>query len=115
MQRHSLGQLSLFWILAGELHDQSKWGVGPWGEVGRYVRTIDPYQHPITVHSGSGRRGHKEDDVIISYDMVGGSHNPETAAGLGPGCGKKQEGVTMMKYANSPFAFQAVVFSLPAF
>ncbi|MEO2047896.1 MAG: DUF4038 domain-containing protein [Pirellulales bacterium] len=75
------GAYPVFWILAGELHDDAKWGVGPWGEVGRYVRTIDPYQHPITVHSGSGRRGHKEDDVVISYDMVGGSHNPETAIG----------------------------------
>jgi hypothetical protein len=75
------GSYPVFWMLAGELHNDAKWGVGPWGEVGRYVREIDPYQRPITIHSGSGRRGEKGDDNIITFDMVGGSHNPEIAIG----------------------------------
>jgi len=73
------GAYPVFWILAGELHNESKWGEGAWGEVGRYVREIDPYQRPITIHSGSGRRGEEGDDNIITYDMVGGSHDPEVA------------------------------------
>lgn len=73
------GAYPVVWILAGELHNNSKWGVGPWGEVGRYVRSIDPYQHPLTTHTAGGRRGSPNDDLIISYDMVGGSHNQAVA------------------------------------
>jgi hypothetical protein len=73
------GAYPVVWILAGELHNDSKWGVGPWGEVGRYVRSIDPYQHPLTTHTGGGRRGNPDDDLIISYDMVGGSHDQNVA------------------------------------
>ncbi len=73
------GAYPVIWILAGELQNDSKWGVGPWGEVGRYVREIDPYHHPISAHTGGGRRGNPEDDLIISYDMVGGSHNQAIA------------------------------------
>ena len=73
------GAYPVFWILAGELHNESKWGVGPWGEVGRYVRSIDPYQRPITNHTGGGRRGETKDDLIITYDMVGGSHKQQVA------------------------------------
>jgi hypothetical protein len=73
------GAYPVVWILAGELHNNSKWGVGPWGEVGRYVRSIDPYQHPITTHTAGGRRGNPDDDLIISYDMVGGSHDQNVA------------------------------------
>ncbi len=73
------GAYPVFWILAGELHNSSKWGVGPWGQVGRYVRSIDPYHHPITTHTGGGRRGNPDDDLIISYDMVGGSHRQDVA------------------------------------
>ena len=75
------GAYPVFWILAGELQNSSKWGVGPWGEVGRYVRSIDPYHHPITTHTGGGRRGNPGDDLIISYDMVGGNHNQDIAIG----------------------------------
>jgi len=44
-----------------------------------YVRRIAPYQHPLTTHTGGGRRGNPEDDLIISYDMVGGSHRQDIA------------------------------------
>jgi len=73
------GAYPVVWILGGELHNDTKWGVGPWAEVGRYVRSIDPYRHPLTVHSGGGRRGQEGDDLIISYDMVGGSHRQDVA------------------------------------
>jgi hypothetical protein len=75
------GAYPVFWILAGELKDDSKWGVGPWAEVGRYVRSIDPYRHPLTIHSAGGRRGNQGDDVIIDFDMVGGSHDQDVAIG----------------------------------
>jgi hypothetical protein len=47
----------VIWILAGEIADETKWGQGPWAEVAKYVREIDPCQHPLTCHTGQGRRG----------------------------------------------------------
>ncbi len=73
------GAYPVVWILGGELQNESKWGVGPWGEVGRYVRSIDPYQRPITNHTGGPRRDNPEDDLVITYDMVGGSHEQAVA------------------------------------
>jgi hypothetical protein len=75
------GAYPVFWILGGELHNNTKWGEGTWGDVGRYVREIDPYHTPITAHSGSGRRGKEGDKHIIDYDMIGGSHNEGVAIG----------------------------------
>ena len=75
------GAYPVVWILAGELHNNSKWGEGPWAEVGRYVRNIDPYQTPLTTHTGGGRRGQPGDEHIIDYDMIGGSHNEALAIG----------------------------------
>lgn len=73
------GAYPVVWILGGELQNESKWGEGPWGEVGRYVRSIDPYRRPITNHTGGGRRGNPGDDLLVTYDMVGGSHDQAVA------------------------------------
>jgi Protein of unknown function (DUF4038)/Domain of unknown function (DUF5060) len=68
------GAYPVFWILAGEIPDGTKWGEGPWADVARYLRRIDPYHHPLTCHTGQGRRGLPGDDVLIDFDMVGGNH-----------------------------------------
>ena len=68
------GAYPVVWILAGEIQDSTKWGEGPWAPVASYLRSIDPYQHPLTCHTGRGRRGPSGDKVLIDYDMVGGSH-----------------------------------------
>jgi len=73
------GAYPVVWILAGELHNETKWGVGEWAQVGRYVKSIDPYQRPITNHTGGGRRGQAGDEVLVSYDMIGGSHDQAVA------------------------------------
>ncbi len=73
----------VMWILAGEIPDETKWGVGPWAEVAKYVREIDPYKHPLTCHTGKGRRGLDGDVCLIDYDMVGGSHEELKAIGNG--------------------------------
>jgi hypothetical protein len=69
----------VFWILAGEIPDETKWGQGPWAEVATYLRSIDPYHHPLTCHTGHGRRGAKGDSHVIDFDMVGGNHDERVA------------------------------------
>ena len=73
----------VFWILAGEIADETKWGKGPWAEVAKYVREIDPYKHPLTCHTGQGRRGAEGDEYLIDYDMVGGNHDEREAVANG--------------------------------
>jgi poly(3-hydroxybutyrate) depolymerase len=72
------GAYPVVWILAGEIEGGTKWGEGPWAEIARYLRSIDPYHRPLTCHSGGGRRGLSGDELLIDYDMVGGSHGPES-------------------------------------
>jgi hypothetical protein len=43
-----------------------------WTEVARYVRTIDPYQHLLTIHPRGGGCAHKElgDPALVDIDML---------------------------------------------
>jgi len=69
----------VFWILAGEIPEETKWGQGPWAEVATYLRGLDPYHHLLTCHTGHGRRGAKGDSHVIDFDMVGGNHDERVA------------------------------------
>jgi len=77
------GAYPVVWILAGEIADETKWGQGPWAGVAKYVREIDPYKHPLTCHTGQGRRGTEGDVCLIDYDMVGGNHDEREAVANG--------------------------------
>ncbi len=77
------GAYPVIWILAGEIADETKWGVGPWAEIAQYVRDIDPYKHPLSCHTGNGRRGAEGDLCLIDYDMVGGNHDEGQAVANG--------------------------------
>jgi len=76
----------VFWILAGEIPEETKWNQGSWAELATYVRSIDPYHRLLTCHTGHGRRGAPGDSHVIDFDMVGGNHDervavaPETVA-----------------------------------
>lgn len=69
----------VFWILAGEIPEETKWGQGPWAELATYLRDIDPYHRPLTCHTGHGRRGAAGDSHVIDFDMVGGNHDERVA------------------------------------
>jgi hypothetical protein len=73
------GAYSPCWMLGGEIPEETKWGIGPWAEVARYLRKIDPYQRPVTAHTAHGRRGQSGDEVVIDFDMVGGNHDATIA------------------------------------
>ena len=44
-----------------------------------YLRSIDPYHHPLTCHTGKGRQVAKDDIPVIDFDMVGGNHDERIA------------------------------------
>jgi hypothetical protein len=69
----------VFWILAGEVPDNTKWNEGPWAPLAQYVRELDPFHRLLTCHTGHGRRGAKDDTTAIDFDMVGGNHDQNAA------------------------------------
>jgi hypothetical protein len=46
-----------------------------WTEVGRYVRNIDPYHHPITIHPTDNARNQLEDPSVLDVDMLQTGHS----------------------------------------
>jgi hypothetical protein len=83
------GAYPVFWCLAGEgtmpfylskskEEDAAKQKSG-WTEVARYVRSIDPYQHPITIHPSSTARDSVEDAAVLDFDMLQTGHSDRTS------------------------------------
>jgi len=46
-----------------------------WTELGRYVRSIDPFNHPITIHPTNNARDQVEDPSVIDFDMLQTGHS----------------------------------------
>ena len=45
-----------------------------WTEMARYVRDIDPYRRPITIHPSSSARNTVEDPSVLDFDMLQTGH-----------------------------------------
>ena len=45
-----------------------------WSEIARYVRQIDPYGHPITIHPTDAGRNQVEDPAVLDFDMLQTGH-----------------------------------------
>ncbi len=46
-----------------------------WTEVARYVRSIDSYHHPVTIHPGDSARNVVEDPSVQDFDMLQTGHS----------------------------------------
>lgn len=83
------GAYPVVWCLAGEAampyylsetkdEDKAAQRAG-WTELGRYVREIDPYHRPVTIHPSSRARDEVADDGILDFEMLqtghGGAHS----------------------------------------
>ena len=79
------GAYSVVWCLAGEgampyyLSRTKEEDAGVqkrgWTEVGRYVRAIDAFHHPITIHPTNNARDQVEDASVIDFDMLQTGHS----------------------------------------
>jgi len=45
-----------------------------WTEIGRYVRSIDPYHHPVTIHPVNTARDTLQDDTVLDFDVLQTGH-----------------------------------------
>lgn len=46
-----------------------------WTEIARYVRSIDPAHHPITIHPSTSARATVDDPNVIDFDMLQTGHD----------------------------------------
>jgi hypothetical protein len=84
------GAYPAVWCVAGEadMHFYTE-NFGPdypaqarqgWTEVARYLRSIDPYHNPITVHpTGPDSRAMVTDESVLDVDMLQTGHSPLAA------------------------------------
>jgi hypothetical protein len=80
------GAYPVFWVVGGEVFDPpeevarkltaSPWpAVMPgWSEVARYIRTTDPYHHPLTVHQASFDKPPLQEESLTDFDLFQPSH-----------------------------------------
>jgi hypothetical protein len=50
-----------------------------WTEIGRYVRSIDPFHHPISIHPSSNARDTLDDPAVLDFDMLQTGHGDRTS------------------------------------
>ena len=79
------GAYPVVWCLAGEgtmpfylsktkKEDAAAQKAG-WTEVARYVRSIDPYHHAVTIHPTDNARNQVEDPSVLDFDMLQTGHS----------------------------------------
>ncbi len=79
------GAYPVVWCLAGEgtmpfylskTRDQdSAVQKRGWTELGRYVRSIDPWRHVVTIHPSQTARDSVEDAAVLDFDMLQTGHS----------------------------------------
>jgi len=84
------GAYTVVWCLAGEAtmpfylsenrEEEKTMQRRGWTEVARYVRNIDPYHHPVTIHPTSVGRDQVEDPSLLDIDMLQTGHDDRNSA-----------------------------------
>jgi len=48
--------------------------IAGWSELGRYVRRIDPFRRPVTIHPNHRGRDQVQDESVLDFDMLQTGH-----------------------------------------
>ena len=83
------GAYPVVWCLAGEGSmpyylsddkdgDRERLKAG-WTELARYVRQIDPYGHPLTIHPSASSRATVDDPSVLDLDMLQTGHGDRSS------------------------------------
>jgi hypothetical protein len=77
------GEANLPWYLAKGFPYDARKQVHSWTEVMRYIRSTDPFHHPLTIHpTGIGRlsaRNATDDASLLDFDMLQTPHGQREA------------------------------------
>lgn len=69
------GEYDMPYYLSGDKEKDRDFQRRGWIEIGRYLREIDPYHRPITVHPGTYAREYTEILSVIDFDMLQTGHS----------------------------------------
>jgi hypothetical protein len=79
------GAYPVVWCLAGEgampyylskdKDGDSRKQKSGWTEMGRYLRSIDPARHMVTIHPSTAARNTVEDPTVLDFDMLQTGHS----------------------------------------
>ena len=62
-------------LVAGVEDDEIPKQKQGWTDLGKYLRTIDPYRHPVTIHPSTTARETVTDPSVIDFDMLQTGHS----------------------------------------
>jgi len=65
------GAYPTVWIVGGEAKD----AYGPWSELAKYLKKMDPYHHPVAYHAPGNPRKALKDNSMFDFDMVAIGHD----------------------------------------
>ncbi|MBN1808263.1 MAG: DUF4038 domain-containing protein [Planctomycetes bacterium] len=69
------GEARMPWYLSESREEDSERQVSAWTEVGRTVRSTDPYHRLITIHPDVTGRDQVKDDGVLDFDMLQTGHH----------------------------------------
>jgi hypothetical protein len=80
------GAYPVFWIVGGEVFDPpaavastlpagfDRSHLGQWSEIARYLRTIDPYHHPVSIHEVSPDHLPLQEEALTDFKFFQPAH-----------------------------------------
>ncbi len=113
------GEANLPWYLAPGFPYDDREQVKGWTEVARYLREIDPYHRPMSIHpTGLGRlsaRGAIDDSALIDFDMLQTGHGGrEVLAPTVSTLRWSYDQKPTMPVLNSEVSYEALMGTIPA-
>ena len=69
------GEANMPYYLSEQRDEDGVLQVKGWTEMGRYMRQIDPYGHPVTNHPIDSGRGTVEDPTVLDFEMLQTGHS----------------------------------------
>ena len=113
------GAYPVVWCLAGEgimpyylserREEDAAFQKAGWTELGRYLRQIDRYRHPTTIHPGTSAREIVEDESVLDFDMLQTGHGdrrslPNTVTRVTQGCARQP----LMPVINGEVCYEGI-------
>ncbi len=68
------GEGAMPYYLSGEKESDRALQIEGWTELGHYLRQIDPYHHPVTIHPTQIGRDQVQDDTVLDINMLQTGH-----------------------------------------
>ncbi len=69
------GEGAMPWYLTEDREGDVRLQREGWTELARYVRSVDPYGHPITIHPTDAGRDQVTDPSVLDFDMLQTGHD----------------------------------------